>query len=552
MIPTFASPLFLWGLAAVGGLVAVYFLHMRSKRQIVSSLMLWIEEEKTSDGGRILKRIKTPLAFFLELLALVLLALAAANPMFPRGGKAPVFVILDDSYSMQTEDNAPKSESRKNLEKLIAGGGYRVQVILAGRQPRLLAVRFEDVGSLKKLDERWTCLSPTANLESAIGLTRQLDPASHVLVLSDKKPPETISTDGPHLRWVATGQSLSNLAIIGAVRRDDSDGGKVVVEVANYSAKPTSSKLTARTEKSKATHPLKIAANGTARLTIPLDKGAGPLEMSLPSDTLKLDDRVRLQRDSTPGLRVELAINSPQLRGALRRALAATGRCTITDIAPHLRFSDSPVNAKENCWDVLFSQGENTTAVRGPFVLDKKHPLLEGITLGGVIMSHGEGVRMPGTPLVSANNLILMSVRESGPGLPRCFLHFAPKKTTLLDSIDFPALVWNILRWRTDGLPESCHPNVRLGERISLTLAKGRTNCELTDPSGESHSLAIQGNSVTFTCDTPGRYVVSIDETTIPISANVLFRDESNLVECGRGIVSFSFVDHRGRFTGSR
>ena len=46
----------------------------RFQRRVVSSLMLWQDQREARDGGLRVQRIQTPLLFFLEILALLLLA----------------------------------------------------------------------------------------------------------------------------------------------------------------------------------------------------------------------------------------------------------------------------------------------------------------------------------------------------------------------------------------------------------------------------------------------------------------------------------------------
>jgi len=75
------SPLSLIALAAIPVLVGIYLFRTRSRRYVVSSLFLWIDQQQSRQGGRQISKLQTPLLFFLELLALALLAFAAAGPI---------------------------------------------------------------------------------------------------------------------------------------------------------------------------------------------------------------------------------------------------------------------------------------------------------------------------------------------------------------------------------------------------------------------------------------------------------------------------------------
>src|SRR5579871_3525819 len=100
MLPMFTNPVAFWGLLVLPVLVSIYWLRTRPRPYPVSSLMLWLEPSETRQGGKRIVRLVTPLLLFLELLALILLVLAAAEPYLPlRESVRPLIVIVDDSYS---------------------------------------------------------------------------------------------------------------------------------------------------------------------------------------------------------------------------------------------------------------------------------------------------------------------------------------------------------------------------------------------------------------------------------------------------------------------
>ena len=125
MIPTFTLPLGFLSLLAIPGLVAIYLLRTRSRRHPVSSLMLWMNQQQAREGGLRVERLQTPLLFFLELLTIILLALAVAAPIIRTArGAIPLMVVLDDSFSMLAGvDDTPKSRAIVALEKELAPQG---------------------------------------------------------------------------------------------------------------------------------------------------------------------------------------------------------------------------------------------------------------------------------------------------------------------------------------------------------------------------------------------------------------------------------------------
>src|SRR5689334_13899801 len=106
MLPLFATPWAFAALLALPTLTALYWLRNSYRQVRVSSLMLWLDAEARASGLRV-RRLKTPLLFFLELAALALLAVAATGPRLEVGsGNWPLVVVLDDSYSMRAGGDA--------------------------------------------------------------------------------------------------------------------------------------------------------------------------------------------------------------------------------------------------------------------------------------------------------------------------------------------------------------------------------------------------------------------------------------------------------------
>ncbi len=540
MIPTFASPIFLGGFAALGVLVAIYLLRMRARRVTVSSLFLWLDEATPDDGGRTVKRLRTPLAFFLELLAISLLVLAAAGPFWFRAGTRTVFVLLDDSYSMQATapDGDPRSTSRQRawdaFQECLEDPSVSARVILAGTHPVLLADRFDSVDSLGPVESRWRCLAPGADLTAAIGLARRLDPTAEILVLTDTKPP--VAIEGDRLRWIALGNNRPNLAVISAVRKDGPDGGKAVIEMANYSTRKAVGEMAIRLDRQTSTRSLAIEPGEIGRFTLTLPPEAGELEVKLPVDSLSIDNRIWLLPRRPVPLRVELAVENPKLKNALRRAITAAGPHKIITAAPDIRFTDQPREPRDECWNVSFIEGPESKSILGPFLLEKGNRLLDGVTLEGVVLARSSELGLPGIPLVSAGNVPLITWDQQASGQANLFLQWAPDKTTLAESVDFPILIANLLLRRTEALPERFQPNVRIGETVGLRVNRGRENAMIKSPSDETRPLTIlPTDEIAFSCDQPGIYSLSLDESEYTIATNVLNRQESDLTKCSSG-----------------
>ena len=224
-----------------GDLLAAQFAKLRT----VSSLFLWMDQRRPRQGGRIFQRLQTPLTFFLELLAIAAIAIAAAAPSVTRSRYArPLILVLDDSYSMQAGgDASARQRASQRLADEFRRTEYFARVILAGAQSRLLGTTVRSADQLQAILDQWTCAAPTAGLESAIALAGEVGGgSSRILVVSDHAPAGELPAG--KVEWWSFGQPLGNIAFT-AASRDTSVGGangqedRVLLEVTNFGTAPS-------------------------------------------------------------------------------------------------------------------------------------------------------------------------------------------------------------------------------------------------------------------------------------------------------------------------
>ena len=97
----FLTVTYFWLAAAVLLLAVLYFWRRHSRRMKVPALFLWDVKEEQPNAGKSLRISRLPLSFYLEALAILLLAVAAAMPFLMRKSEyPPLAVVLDNSFSM--------------------------------------------------------------------------------------------------------------------------------------------------------------------------------------------------------------------------------------------------------------------------------------------------------------------------------------------------------------------------------------------------------------------------------------------------------------------
>jgi hypothetical protein len=547
---TFTLPIALLGLASVPLLVAVYFLRSRFRRREVSSLFLWLDQRRPREGGRRFERLRTPFLFLLELLALVLLAVAAARPYLPLGGRgSPLAVVLDDSYSMLSgATDSPRSRALEALHECLDDErGPNVRLVLAASRPRLLGGAVRSSREIEELLDHWTCRAPGAAIEEAVALaTAAVGAQGRVLVLSDRPPPDGFS--GDRVEWRAFGRALPNLAIVNAARSRREGGERVLVEAANLSGASSAATLViSAAGKALLEQDLMLSAGETRRL--PLDLGAveAPLDLSLhaasPSaDALADDSSAVLVPPERRELGVELRLAGAGLRASVEKALKAAGRARL-GARGDLVVTDEPAGAGAGAdpgagagapWILRFVVDAEGRPLVGPFILDRSHPLAAGLTLEGVVWGAGEG-DLDGHPIIAAGTTPLL-VESAGPGGSRELkLRLAPDQSTIERSVAWPVLFANLLDWRAAALPGLARPQLRLGEDAVLVVEPGVESVGLVEPDGTELELDVRDSRAVHAADKAGLHVFDAAGRRHILAANAFHRGESDLRRASSG-----------------
>ena len=119
---------------------------------------------------------------------------------------------------------------------------------------------------------------------------------------------------------------------------------------------------------------------------------------------------------------------------------------------------------------VVATPGEERDPWIGPYLVDRRHPVVEGVSLDGVVWTAGRG-RLPGVPLVLAGQQALFSEERSLGGGLRFRLNLDPSATNLASAPDWPILFDGICRRVRAALPGAERHNVAIGDLIEWRLA---------------------------------------------------------------------------------
>src|SRR5262245_36220961 len=541
---SFAFPLAFLGLLSLPALVAIYWLRSRHKRRTVSSLMLWMDQRRTTEGGLIVDRLQTPLLFFLELLALLLITLAAAGPLLQAGRATNrLVIVLDNSFSMLAGgENSPKTYALRAVERELDSDAYApIHLVLAGERPQLLG-EAERESSAAELLRHWNCLSPSADLESAISFSFGVaGERGRVLVRTDHAPDLEIQES--RLLWRGFGKPQSNVALINATRTHRDTEDRCFIEVANLSGSSVRTQLhidrgpsDGSSETAPAPSDLEIAPHQTRRLVLTLPSGAPPLRVRLPEDGLAIDNQVTLLPRSGKPVRVRLEIADERLRALVEKAVTAGNSALVADGEADLAFTDErdPSTSTASTWLARIIANQAAESFTGPFVVNRNHPLSEGLSLEGVIWGAARSSEIAGVPVITAGNVpLLTDIARAGAHDLR--LQFTAELSTLQETPNWPILFWNLIDWRAANQPGIREPNVRLESNVAAVATPGSSALIVRSPDGEQRDLPVTEGRVSVAADQPGIYEIKNASETYRFSVNPLRREESDLSSSSSG-----------------
>lgn len=557
-------------------LVALYFLRIRRRRVQVSSLLPWHALQQSERLASPFQRFRRHLLLLLQLIALLLIALALSRPAIQGGteGARSVVLVIDTSASMGATDQKPHrlgvalGEARTVLGTL--GPADEVMLVEAGARTQVRVPFTRDEAQVRfALDD----LAPTdaeGGLRQAVQLALSLGrsrPGVEVVVLSDGGPGDLVGLDpgSAKVRYAKVGVQSDNAGITALdLRRspvNDLDR-QLFLTVVNSGPRPVEgtvevyvegSLLAVRTESLPTGEPVGLVFDvpGTAR-------GVLRARLSTPNDFLPADDEAWAVLTPPASRRVLLAGSDP----LAARALAADPRVTLVrarvsevdaamlDDVDCALFAGAVPDAADGLPHAVLGPyagtplglGEERT---GPTLLDwqRTHPLLRFVGLGGVNLGRAREVLDPGglAPIVEADTgpLILAGERN---GSRVVALAFDPYATDLPLRVAWPVFLLNTVGWLTEGATGAGEARLlKAGQPWMRPVADETVDsARVRGPQGTRELPVTDGVIRIQDTDRAGIYAVSAGSTSTTFAANLLSERESQIaprpgLDLGRG-----------------
>ena len=558
---TFATPLGLLALASIPAIIVIHIFRRRYPVRTIAGLFLWQTGLQAPAGGGRPERLPVTPSLLLECLgALALSLMLAGARCAPAADVDHLVVLLDDSASMAAQNVRGESARDRAIREIRSeidarARTARITLVRSGDRPTVLAGPATSGPDARAALERWQPKARHHTLATGLRLSRELAGRSgRLMVVSDVVPEGDLPAG---VRWKAVGEPLQNVGIIAAERTivPEKGQGLLLLTVGNYSDAEQSRTLTVVTADREVSRTKVAAPPGVSSLRLPLPPGLPAVRVTLSADALRRDNEVVLVEPLPRLVAVDNELRDGRGRDALVRALAGIADVTLvgrslrpgTSDNGHLQFIESDAfdtPRAPGVWRVAFGpppvpmRGEGTpTDFIGPFVLEKRNPLLLGVTLDGVVWTKAWPLRpSSGHPLASAADRPLLA-DVSTPGLPTSLLFNLDLETTnLVRSPDWPILVSNLVEACRQSLPGPERWNYRVGEWVRVRLdavPKGRLAVRTAD--GE-RTMPLS-RTLEFAAPEGGGLLEITEEgkTLVALGTNFLDEQESDLRTRGPG-----------------
>lgn len=589
---SFAIPWGLLALFAVPIIIGIYLLRRHFRPKVVSALFLWMAPGMQSGGGRKISRLEKSILLLLEILMAILLALAVSAPGCRKQGTITnVAVILDDSASMSVSENGEKfilKEAKAAiLDFLDSNRPFYCSLVLTGPSPKLLTTVSDNITDVKNALEQWNPQQPYHDVSPAFKIARQVfgkNGKGTILFITDKAPPsENGKFSVPEfVIWRAFGKKISNSAITSAGRtvQTAEDKENIFAIIEHYGEGETEipvsimagDKLISE-QKLRISHEPGLGKNFSRKkiLIEPPKLIKEPIYIKiLKNDALELDNSVMLLPENSEPVRILFKFSDEKFKKIFSDTISAlANECQISEENPDIVFSDSTQVIAEyrkkypKAWSVFFVPSEiaSRKIFYGPYIIDKKSPVCDGVYLSGVRWAATEmKTDQEMMPLITAGEFTLLGEENilSEYDSRKFVLNFIPESSNLQKTPAFPILVSNLIRLKRNSQSGFLEKNFRSGEKISGrfpdALSVEISKITVQKNGAEKPELVISHKSeipernfvLEFSSQLPGLFKVSEKtangQNSDRLSCNFLCADESDL----NALVSGEWKEKKG------
>ena len=222
---SFLNPAAFFFLLGIPAVILLHLLKIRRRQALVSSTLLWTDSLRDQQASAPFRRLKPTLLLLLQILAILLLALALARPVrtvLVPGYERTVF-ILDVSASMQATDVAGSRFAAAKAAAAAAittlGAGQQAMLVASAQDAQVVVPFTEDREALRRGLAGLAALDVPGRLPEALRLAqanlqvRSGTAAVEVFTDGAFEPPSVPDLGGAAVHWHRFGTRGRNVGI---------------------------------------------------------------------------------------------------------------------------------------------------------------------------------------------------------------------------------------------------------------------------------------------------------------------------------------------------
>ena len=535
---SFLVPAALAGLAIAIPVLLLYMLRLRRREQVISSTFLWRQVIQDTEANTPWQRLRRNLLLFLQLLILLLMALALARPFItvPTVSAGKIALLVDASASMTANDMNGQTRFEAALGQAMGivnnmNPQDRISLIRVGEAAEPLTSYTDDKAELRLALNSMSAGQGRADWDTALTLAAAGAAGAEnfsIVMISDGGigAATSLPANIPRPIYVPIGESGDNVAITAlATRSLAGQPPQLFAQVTNYGDSPADISLVIRLD-----DVLRLSRSGTipprSQLPIPFDEpiaeAFSALSASLTFDSdvndfLALDNRAWTVRNQVSARRLFYVSEDSNLfvEQVLR---SLPGVQTFRGNADNKQLPGDPFDLYVfNGWlpnrlpngDMLiinppastsvFAVGQMIDATADIEIAASESPITAFVDLDEMSLLQFRQIRADwAAPLIrTAGGDILLAGETNGRQI--AILPFDLRDSNLPLLIAYPILMANLLDWFSPADIVSLSDGLSVGDPLVIQPPLLADGVRITLPTGEARDLPVNGDTLVFT-----------------------------------------------------
>ena len=564
----FLNPIMFWALSLIPVLLLLHLLQPKPQQVEVTNLFLWQEILKERGQHVAFKRLRRNLPLLLQILLVILGALALARPVWfyfsPKKGN--MILVIDTSASMKTRLASGTRfdlAREKALELIDQRERYqKILLINAGYDPSIMSGFLENTDQAREMINSLNPTDAPGKLEQAVYLALSfVDPAKEDTIYLITDGADTSLSVILHMQQRIIPHIISggetNIGITKFEFRQELDlpnNYQIMLEVKNFSPTPLECPLRISIDRSVIVDTTTFLESQEKRLLIypyfGLISGIATAELNI-EDDFAVDNTAYLSLTTTEDIWVLLVSKGNYFLEKLLETYPNVLVNKIEEIIPssweqqvmghdivivdRLNF---PPTTKGNflLFDAYSPSIPVTPAgqIAFPQVYDwdSRHPILADVNLSSLIVEQARQLQTSGDAVYSLietpqNSLMLSYEHE---GLRAVFLGFDISRSNLPLKVAFPVMMSNIITWLNPHKLSLSILQTKAGEPYPIHLSPFTESFSLRPPGERWQKQQVTENPVLYRETTKvGVYTIAEDKQTRYFTVNLVNEAESDI-----------------------